>query len=585
MLNSRYIEVTSANRDRSRFPNPALFNVELSGATSYNNSGTALDPVYNAVMEYPPPNVSFPQTYANYTHMYGPDINGSMLPSSTLVSLINGVLNLNGSLSPLHPLQLQNAYVGKTIELIANVDGGSVNATHEFRTIEAYTVLPQNQTLATTVSTLAVTETSVPINGNYTLDNIFVGWTVQFPTLDETRTVTYYRASDRRLYLDSPISGLASSLSSGDAVFLVTDEYRVELSSPFSIGSLPALEDSIDLDNYTTTRIRTGIPVTQGSIVSGSLTTFTLPASVGTTNFTGYELWITSDPVVLTGSFSATGGSTSQGTFTVTATSTLPTGFCDNMILTVTSGSFEGYAYTIQQWTNSAGTVSGTIVPGWHSNGTSPAISDTFVITQPSLAQYARIHSYTVSTRVGTIIMPLTYTNVHGTVTERPIVAGDTFDLLQFQKDNYHPLDYAESTVAQQQASCYEISLTSLTLPNVTLHSGYGGRITDYPYVYVEFRSIIQGTSANDFNTNNPKARMMIFRAPIVNDYQDDTPFVALDGHNMVQILKFRPSDAFRFGVYLPNGELFLTEEDYLSPSSTNPLLQISACFGVKRIG
>jgi hypothetical protein len=165
--------------------------------------------------------------------------------------------------------------------------------------------------------------------------------------------------------------------------------------------------------------------------------------------------------------------------------------------------------------------------------------------------------------------------------------AGDKYDILQFKGDNYHALDYAESHLTQQQAVCYEITLISLTLPNVPLKSGIGGHIAFYPYVYVKFKGITQGTSVFEFDSNNPVVSQngVTFRAPMVYNYQPtDSAFITLDGHGMTQILKFQPHDAFEFGVYLPNGELFLTDEDYYSPSETNPLLQISACFGIRRV-
>ena len=53
----------------------------------------------------------------------------------------------------------------------------------------------------------------------------------------------------------------------------------------------------------------------------------------------------------------------------------------------------------------------------------------------------------------------------------------------------------------------------------------------------------------------------------------------------MVQTLKFKPNDNFKFGVYLPNGDPFKTiEEDTTSPLKPNPLVQISAVFSLKRL-
>jgi len=77
-----------------------------------------------------------------------------------------------------------------------------------------------------------------------------------------------------------------------------------------------------------------------------------------------------------------------------------------------------------------------------------------------------------------------------------------------------------------------------------------------------------------------------MFRVPIINRSTDvsGNAFVPLDGQGMIQTTKFKPNDAFLFSVYLPNGELLITQDDYLSPSHPNPLLQISACFGISRL-
>ena len=78
----------------------------------------------------------------------------------------------------------------------------------------------------------------------------------------------------------------------------------------------------------------------------------------------------------------------------------------------------------------------------------------------------------------------------------------------------------------------------------------------------------------------------MLFRAAI-----DDipapviSPFVKIDGDGMVQTVKFKPNDNFKFGVYLPNGEPLQTVElDSFSPDYPDPLLQVSAMFSLKRL-
>jgi len=128
--------------------------------------------------------------------------------------------------------------------------------------------------------------------------------------------------------------------------------------------------------------------------------------------------------------------------------------------------------------------------------------------------------------------------------------------------------------------------LINLILPNRTLVSG--GLSAFYPYVYVELQNI-SGASAGNSNiiySNNPNSTRRLFRA-VIDDIPNPliSPFIKIDGDGMVQTIKFKPNDSFRFGVYLPNGAEFdtVTPERY-SPEFPNATIQISAMFSVKRI-
>lgn len=163
--------------------------------------------------------------------------------------------------------------------------------------------------------------------------------------------------------------------------------------------------------------------------------------------------------------------------------------------------------------------------------------------------------------------------------------ADQIMELLSFTRDNYNPLAYSGSNDSQQNNVCYEIELLNVTLPNRILDSGYGSRISFYPYLYVEFYNG-SNPDKNILWSNNPHATRMLFRVPV-----DDIPnlvtssFIKLDSDCCVQTVKFRPNDSMHFAVRLGNGELFKTvlEEDF-SPSEPNALIQISAIFEIKRV-
>jgi hypothetical protein len=165
---------------------------------------------------------------------------------------------------------------------------------------------------------------------------------------------------------------------------------------------------------------------------------------------------------------------------------------------------------------------------------------------------------------------------------------GNLYEIEQFTRDNFNPFVYTGSLVSSQEAVCYEVELLNLILPNFLLSSSRGGRAIFYPYLYVELQQISSSTTTNRniIYSNNPNSYRMLFRAVV-----DDTPmpiispFIKIDGDGMVHTIKFKPNDSFLFAVYHSNGELFkVALQDKFSPSATNPLAQISACFSFKRV-
>ena len=53
-----------------------------------------------------------------------------------------------------------------------------------------------------------------------------------------------------------------------------------------------------------------------------------------------------------------------------------------------------------------------------------------------------------------------------------------------------------------------------------------------------------------------------------------------LSGDGMTQSIKFNHLESMEFKIYLPDGKEFMTRDcDNAPPSSTNPLLQVSALF------
>jgi hypothetical protein len=199
------------------------------------------------------------------------------------------------------------------------------------------------------------------------------------------------------------------------------------------------------------------------------------------------------------------------------------------------------------------------------------------------LNQDVLIDSYVYDSAAGVLVA----ITINPTLTSTP-TTGTYAELLPFSYDNANPFVYTGSQVSQQESVCYEIKLVNVILPNLTLKTGFGGRIAFYPYVYVTISNYPypSGGLNNIIYSNNPNSNKVIFRAPV---YDISSPlvssFVNLDGDSMVQTIKFKPNDNLYFSVTFPNGDVFETViTDTVSPAQPNPYIQVSACFEIKRV-
>jgi len=163
---------------------------------------------------------------------------------------------------------------------------------------------------------------------------------------------------------------------------------------------------------------------------------------------------------------------------------------------------------------------------------------------------------------------------------------GDSFEILQYSSDNYSPFVYTGTLSSNSQPVAHEISLNSLTVPNVFLKSG--GRISYYPYVYVVLENV-SSTSGNPKNliySNNPNNYKAVFRAPITDlNHPNNASFVKLTGNGMKQTMVFKQNDDVHISILLPNGNLFEPiSQDNPAGQIPNPLLQTSVLFSMERI-
>jgi len=165
-----------------------------------------------------------------------------------------------------------------------------------------------------------------------------------------------------------------------------------------------------------------------------------------------------------------------------------------------------------------------------------------------------------------------------------PPIAGDTYEILSFNKDGYVPLNYTGTHVTQD--ACYEIQLVNLIIPNVGVKEG--GVLASYPYLYVEFQNYTtsSGGATNVIYSNNPNSCKKLFRIP-VSDISPSSlnSFLTLDKCYMAQNVRITPYNSFKFAIYLPDGKpLEMSIEDNLPPQTPDPSLQVSALFSLRRI-
>jgi len=128
------------------------------------------------------------------------------------------------------------------------------------------------------------------------------------------------------------------------------------------------------------------------------------------------------------------------------------------------------------------------------------------IFTPPVSYEYARIISYNGITKEAQLATPLRVAPL----------AGITYEILEFSRDNVVPLRYSGNQVIGNPTP-YKIYLTSMTVPNRYILNGYGGRLQDYPYLYVSLYSANATTSTNAIYSNNNYSLQALFKVPVTS--------------------------------------------------------------------
>jgi hypothetical protein len=160
----------------------------------------------------------------------------------------------------------------------------------------------------------------------------------------------------------------------------------------------------------------------------------------------------------------------------------------------------------------------------------------------------------------------------------------DEINITTFARDNFSPLFYSGTMVGMNEAVCYDISLASLSLPNLPLKTG--STVAFYPFLYVLLENVTSPSSASGsvIYSNNPNTARALFIAPC---YPTSDPavqdYITLSS-STYHTIKFKPNDNLRFAVYLADGQLFQPLiPDLNSPYESRPRDQITAVFSIYR--
>jgi len=559
---ARYIELDSTYRDRNQYPYPASFTVGLAQSGT-KTVETAIDPI-----AYSSPILAWNSSFdslksANFIPLTNPPIILSSL--NTLSSRTRFIIKAATTYS-FRPED--DYYAGSVLR----ITGLSIN---NYRRIIGSSIIQSGLeglleiTIESALNDGAYTGGSIydPTNSTNTyenaqlflpssmdVDNFYHNYYVENISLGETKRISAYDGTTHMATLassttlnwggngnydfvirkEAPIH--SGNIPVGDAINTLggisSNLKVVQLNSTATSNHLAYRNSFLRLDHQ-------GSPLTPNSALAGS-----------TNAPYGEEIKIR-QYITLSGTFVAHGG-VGTATFTLSDGSTTNDYYVDCFITNSTTGETRAIA------TYNGTTKVGTVTQNWGA-GTS---GNVFFIRTAFL-----LTAFTTAPTTGNTL------------------SAGFFSIESITRDNYVPLSYSGTMVSSQQEVCYDVELLNLVLPNTTLASGGGGRAIFYPYVYVKLDTITNSKGNNLIYSNNPHSTKILFRAVV-----DDTtlpvsaPFIKINSDGMVQTVKFKGNDGFVFSVLLPNGELFKTlEQEFVSPTVPNPMIQISASFSFKR--
>jgi hypothetical protein len=223
-------------------------------------------------------------------------------------------------------------------------------------------------------------------------------------------------------------------------------------------------------------------------------------------------------------------------------------------------------------------------------DNSTPSTTTTVYATLPNLNYTGLYIRFTSGLNTGAIQKIESYTigTPSSLTLETPLpdtpTGGDSFEILAASRVNSGVLLSSGGSVQTNQTSYYEIGIDWISIPYKTIQTSYGGRLDNYPYIYVQLYNDGKRLYNQALISNNPNSPLALFKIPI-DEYYGATSFLLLKNCNTRQIVRFDTTTDIRFVVTLPDGTIpEFMDSDSPVFENPDPLLQVNALFRIKRL-
>lgn len=186
-----------------------------------------------------------------------------------------------------------------------------------------------------------------------------------------------------------------------------------------------------------------------------------------------------------------------------------------------------------------------------------------------------------------TMIFTKTSTNVNIPLTtqfallyDQLLATQPTYEILEFTKDNYNPINYSGNLVGSMEGIWYDIELLSVMVPNKPLKNAYN--IGAFPYFYVVFHTQTLKNKNLLYSNNNSSSYASFIVRSITADTNNNFSYLTLSSTK--QRIKFKPNEDLIFSIFQPNGKIIeFQQSDYFSPYPPIEDFQVSAVFNITK--